>query len=174
MQCLCLFNDEKQSRIYAVFIRWRHVDNRKHKYLTFRIVFTRKYSCMKPFQLEWFSSLLNRKDDYQRISIPELLDTKGCISCITGLRVILDSPHSSSDSYHLTGKFFSSVMFFAFNKDLNLSMRTDSDCSCFCVLVPTAIIPIPLKVYLAIHFTCNHWMLITGNLLITYGKSKMR
>ena len=133
-----------------------------------------KYSCMKPFQLGWFSSLLNRKDDYQRISIPELLDTKGCISCITGLRVILDSPHSSSDSYHLTGKFFSSVTFVAFNKDLSPSMRTDSDCSCFCVLVPTAIIPIPLKVYLAIHFTCNHWMLIMGNLLITYGKSKMR
>ena len=42
MQCLCLFNDEKQSRIYAVFIRRRHVDNRKHTSLTFTIVFTMK------------------------------------------------------------------------------------------------------------------------------------
>ena len=102
-----------------------------------------KCSCMEPFQLGWFSSLLNSKDDCQRISIPELLDTKGCISYITGLRAILDSPRSSSGSYHLIGKFFSSMMFFVFNKHLNLSMRTDSDGSCFRVLVPTAIILIP-------------------------------
>ena len=90
-----------------------------------------KCSWMKPFQLGQFSSLVNSKDDCQRISIPELLDTKGCISCITGLRVILDSPRRSSGSYHLIGKFFSSVMFFAFSKDLNLNMRTDSHGSCF-------------------------------------------
>lgn len=94
-----------------------------------------KYSCMKPFQTEWFSSLLNRKDHCQRISIPELLDPKGCMSCIPGLRVILDSLCSSSDLKHLNRKFFSSVMFVAFSKDLNYGMWTDSDGSCYCVFV---------------------------------------
>ena len=100
-----------------------------------------KCSCMKPFQLGWFSSLINSKADCQRISIPELLDTKGCISCKTGL--ILDSPLSSSSSYHLIGNLFGSVMFFTFKKKLNLNIQTDSDGPCFRVFVPTAIIPIP-------------------------------
>ena len=98
---------------------------------------------MKPFQLGLFSSLPSSKDDFQRISVPEVLDTKGYISSITGLRVILDRLHSSSGSYPLIGKFCSTVMFLAFNKNLNLSIWTDSDGSCFCVLVPTAIILIP-------------------------------
>ena len=37
-----------------------------------------KCSCMNPFHLGRFSSLLNDKDDCQRISIRELLGTKGC------------------------------------------------------------------------------------------------
>ena len=105
-----------------------------------------KCSCMNPFHLGRFSSLLNDKDDCQRISIPELLGTKGCIIYITGL--VLDRLCTSSCSYHLIGNFFSSVMFFAFNKNLNLSMLTDSDGSHFRVLVPTAVIPIPWKVFL--------------------------
>ena len=84
-------------------------------------------------------------------------------------------------------------MFFAFNKDLCLSMWTNFD-GCFLVLIPTAISPIPWKVFLLslipyivinvatntlgkfiikkifylLLFTCNYWMLITGNLFITY------
>ena len=98
-------------------------------------------SCMNPFHLGQFSSSLNDKDDCQRISIPELLDTKGCISYITGL--VLDRLCTSSCSYYLIGNFFNSVMFFAFDKNLNLSMLTYSNGSHFCVLVPTAVIPIP-------------------------------
>ena len=105
-----------------------------------------KCSCMNPFHLGRFSSLLNDKDDCQRISIRELLGTKGCISYITGL--ILDRLCTSSCSYHLIGNFFSSVMFFAFNKNLNLSIWTDSDGSCFCVVLTIAVIPIRWKVFM--------------------------
>ena len=76
----------------------------------------------------------------QEGQLPRNMDTKGCISCITVL--ILDSPRSSLCSYQLIRSFFSSVMFFAFNQNLSLSVREDSDGSCFRVLVPTAIIPI--------------------------------
>ena len=143
MQCLCLFNNAKQNRIYAVFMRRRHTNNRKHKHLTFRIVFTMEmflHEAIPSWAVLFFTKQYGRLP--KNIN-SQLLGTKDCISCITSLRVILDSPRSSSGFYHLNGKFFSSVMFFAFNKDLNLSMLTDSNGSYFRVLVPTTIIPIP-------------------------------
>ena len=125
-----------------------------------------KCSCMNPFHLGLFSSLLNDKDDCQRISIPELLGTKGCISYITGL--ILDRLCISSCSYHLIGNFFSSVMFFAFNKNLNLSIWTDSDGSCFCVFLTIAVIPIPWKVFLPL-IVHTLWSLLSPIHLLNFS-----